>query len=240
MRIVFDIETDGLLDTVTRMWCATTYSIETDQLVHYCTEQEVDSFLSVVLNKDNILIGHNICNFDIPFLERHFGYSIGTKRCRDTYVLSKLLYPERGEHSLESWMPKFGFEKKQHEDWSQYSEEMRERNISDVKGNAALYKYFVQECSNWNWGRSLQLEQEMHYWQALQELAGVDLDEEHAYSLLDTLDKRLKEIDQELSPRLPLKISPVGVTVSKPFKKDGDYVKRVYEWFEKPWEEISA
>jgi len=227
--IVFDIETDDLLYEGSRIWCGSALQLETERLVHFTTDS-IEDLVTLLLSSDRI-IGHNICGFDLPFMERMYDVQFDLSKCVDTYVLSKLLYPNRLHHSLGAWAPKFGKVKPEHEDWSQYSEAMKIRNIEDVKINALLYNFLVKKAGDWKWNTALHLEQEMHYWQALQEVAGVDIDVERAKELVNELDQKVLEIDEELRPQLPRRIKMFGAEVKKPFKKDGSYSKMVTDWF---------
>jgi hypothetical protein len=51
----------------------------------------------------------------------------------------------RKGHSLEAWGEHFGQLKQAHEDWSQYSEEMRTRCTSDVALNVRVYDTVLDE-----------------------------------------------------------------------------------------------
>jgi hypothetical protein len=43
-------------------------------------------------------------------------------------------------HSIEAWGERFGIKKPEHEDWSQFSEEMLYRNGEDVRINVKLFE----------------------------------------------------------------------------------------------------
>ena len=66
MNLVFDIETDGL--DATLIWCIVAKDIDTNQVYAYPPEK-IDEGLEL-LEKANILIGHNIVGFDIPVLKK--------------------------------------------------------------------------------------------------------------------------------------------------------------------------
>jgi hypothetical protein len=52
----------------------------------------------------------------------------------DTFILSQLLFPERGGHSLEWWGVHLGGEEKVvHDDWGVFSDEMMMRCEGDVR-----------------------------------------------------------------------------------------------------------
>src|SRR5690606_41927877 len=112
MRLVFDLEANGLLDTATKIWCIVIKDIDTHERKEYGPE-ELDSAIEH-LSRATWLIGHNIIQYDFPLLRKLTGWCIPrTCNIRDTYVLSRLYNPDRkrpagypgksGPHSLECW-----------------------------------------------------------------------------------------------------------------------------------------
>ena len=67
---VFDIETDGLLEDLTKVHCLVLYDIEEDKLTSFTGEEIIDG-LFFLKNFDTI-IGHNILGFDLPALKSLF------------------------------------------------------------------------------------------------------------------------------------------------------------------------
>jgi hypothetical protein len=232
-KLVFDLEADNLLEDATRIWCISTWDLCTDNRDHYGPDKIEKGIVKLL--EAQLLIGHNICGYDIPLIEKLYSQAgmFDLSKCRDTYVMSKLFWPERTEHSLEAWGNELGTAKKFHEEWTRYSFEMRVRCDQDVEINRKLYNYMVEvECKDWpQWKQPIILEGEMHYWQAIQELVGVGFDIDKAKILLEQLDKEIAEIDEELYATLPMKCKQVGTTVKAPFKKNGEYSKRVEDWF---------
>lgn len=55
-----------------------------------------------------------------------------------------------------------------------------------------------------------------------------------AHQHVETLTTRMDELFHEVRPHLVYEVSQVGVSVNEPFKKNGDYCKRVYDWYEDP------
>ena len=81
MRIIMDIETDGLLENATKIHCLSYLNIDTDdKIVTLVDYNEMKKLLS----QDNLEIcGHNIVRYDVPVLEKLLGIKI-TARLIDT------------------------------------------------------------------------------------------------------------------------------------------------------------
>ena len=71
MKLVFDIETDGL--DASKIWCIVAKDLDTNKIYSY-DPNEIDSGLEL-LAKAELLIGHNILGFDIPVIENLTGLS---------------------------------------------------------------------------------------------------------------------------------------------------------------------
>ena len=88
--LVFDIETDGLLDDVTKVHCMVLKDTDTGELVRY-RPSEVKQGVDKLLQADCIC-GHNVIAFDIPVLEKLYGVVFDRERVIDTLVLARLVY----------------------------------------------------------------------------------------------------------------------------------------------------
>jgi len=230
-KIVFDLESNGLLYDATTIHCIVCKDISTNQ-VHKFTPLETKEGLDFLKNS-SIIIGHNISTFDIPLIYLLHNINLFDYcQVRDTYTMSRLFYPEQQAHSLGYYGSKFGREKPVHEDWSVFSEDMLHRCSEDVEINHLTYNYLVEKnCSDgWNWLEALKLEQLFGFWQGLQEKEGVDIDVALCHELVARLDKEIEEIDNKIQPDLPFSVVPVGQPVLKPFKKDGSLCQRVQEF----------
>ena len=75
-KIVFDIETDGIITTVgnkqvfPNMYVVCIYDSQTDKFSSYTQEQLKD--LWPILEKADLLIGYNSDSFDIPILNKYY------------------------------------------------------------------------------------------------------------------------------------------------------------------------
>ena len=158
--LIFDLETNGLLDTVTTTHCAVTYDTETEEYNLY-RPQDIPKLLED-LKKAKAISGHNIIGFDLPVIKKLYGVDLW-EHCEivDTLILSQLAYynlqkldeptklPPRmkGLHGLKAWGYRLGTNKgtygEQEDAWDSFSEEMLEYCKQDVHLNAVLYKRLV-------------------------------------------------------------------------------------------------
>ena len=165
---VIDIETDGLLDKMTTVHCAVAKDYKTGE-VHTFGPTEIRKFLGLI--DGEVVIGHNIINFDIPALEwwcelsDYIDLSIiwpTPHMVIDTLVLSRLLNPDRerpeglpqkiGPHSLQAWGYRVGIYKgdygKQEQAFDEYNEEMLDYCVQDVEVTQQVYKHLLKEMEN--------------------------------------------------------------------------------------------
>jgi hypothetical protein len=121
-RLLFDIETDGLLHQATKVHCIGITDVDTGVESSYGPFESAAALLR--LEQADELIGHNIKRFDIPVLKvlMHFQPKAGQK-VTDTLIVSRLMYPAlkaedalrddvpseyKGKHSLASWGYRLG------------------------------------------------------------------------------------------------------------------------------------
>ena len=136
---VFDIESDGLLDTVTKIHCLSYSIYNNGKIVESKTLTDYDH-IKQFLSAQEILCGHNIVRYDIPVLKKILGVEINT-RLIDTLALSWYLYPIKKKHGLEQWGDILGVKKPEIEDWTNLKiEDYIHRCESDVQINSLLFK----------------------------------------------------------------------------------------------------
>jgi DNA polymerase I-like protein with 3'-5' exonuclease and polymerase domains len=163
LRLVFDLESDGLLDTVSKVHCLVVADLDSDAVYEYGPDQ-IPSALEH-LSRADCLIGHNILGYDLPLLQRLFDWTPAAGcNILDTLVASRLILPNiddiddqtmamgdpalgklRGRYSLEAWGIRLGVAKVGAEitDWSVWTPEMQARCVGDVKLTKILW-YFLQ------------------------------------------------------------------------------------------------
>lgn len=105
MTLIFDIETNGLLEETTKIHSLVIYDTEKDELyschsgVKGITDGEfysLETGLSMLEQAEEIA-GHNIVKFDIPVIMKLYPQFCFMGKMFDTLLMSKLVYPDVGE-----------------------------------------------------------------------------------------------------------------------------------------------
>ncbi len=158
-RLVFDAETDGLLDQVTVCHCLCVRDYDTGQKWMFRRNKREDTIHKAyaLLNDAEEIWGHNIVAYDIPMLELLFGWVLEA-RIRDTLVLARLLFPDSkdkdfrlfeagkldgkniGKHTLDSWGQRLGMFKGDY------------KAIKEAIGIERGYVKDSEEMRAWVWG----------------------------------------------------------------------------------------
>jgi hypothetical protein len=165
MRLLFDIETNGLYREVDRIHCVVVRDLDTQEVLTFNdqgSEAPVSAGLTL-LDEAEILIGHNIVGYDIPVIQKMYPwFDPPVDRCRDTLLLSHLRYPHMmkvdairklrdmpkrlwGRHSLESWGYRLGELKGEFgktTDWQEWSQEMQDYCVQDTLTTLSLWQHF--------------------------------------------------------------------------------------------------
>jgi len=135
MTTVFDIETDGLLDVLTKIHVMS-WSNDMGEVKH---THDYDEMRYVLLNTET-LVGHNIIRFDIPAIEKVLGIKVKA-RLIDTLALSWYLHHDRLKHGLEGYGEEYGVPKPVIKDWNTLTpQEYAHRCDEDVKINNRLWR----------------------------------------------------------------------------------------------------
>ena len=232
MPIVFDIETDGLLDQLTKVHVMS-WS-EDGKIVNSTNDYDK---MREVLSVHDTLIGHYITRFDVPALEKILGVTL-ENRLIDTLALSWHLHPNRSSHGLEGYGVEYGVPKPKIADWDSLTyEEYRHRCEEDVK-------------INWRLWRDLSLKLDKLYAEAQddkdrfidyltfkmncmreQEEMRWKLDVPMAQKAFDEIMTLKEEKEFQLSKAMPKRI--LTSTRSRPaqmYNKDGSMSKRGEKW----------
>lgn len=231
-RLAFDIETDGLLRELTRIWVLAIGDLDTKEVITYTDhDPEYPSIAEGIarLQTADLLVAHNGIGFDREAIGKITGVWLPLDRLRDTLVMGRLRNPERlGGHKLESYGVELGILKGSHNDWSCYSESMRSYCGQDVAVTIELYEMLkgVEK-----WGDSCALEHAVAYLIELQMRNGFTLDVKGGIQLAAEIDAqrqaRLSELQRLFPPMyvggevmVPKRDNgPQGYTKGAPFTK---------------------
>ncbi len=214
--LIFDIETDGLLDDVTKVHCICIQDTNTNRVWKYDPTQ-LDVALDVLSDADEIG-GHNVMAYDLPVLKKIYNFDY-YGQVFDTLVASRLIWPnlkERdikkrtvenkliGSHSLKAWGQRLGERKgdygEQEDAWETFSQGMLDYCAQDVSLNVELYKLIQSKKYP---EEPMRLEHEMNRLLLQQQEIGFPFDVDKAQKLYTELSARKQEIETELVDTLP-------------------------------------
>ena len=218
-KVILDIETTLTAD---KIWCIV---CKHDDTFYQFKENNLHRFEEFIKQTEEV-IGHNIIGFDIPVLNKFFGYDL-FKNCKitDTLVLSRLLNPViDGGHSLKNWGVKLGHNKIEFEQFDFFSEEMLKYCRNDVDLTQRLYNFLIKRIKDF--GYSVELEHEVAKIIQRQHERGFKIDIVEAYQLQAKFQEDMNELQNKVRATFPpLKIEEVFIPKSN--NKARGYVKGV-------------
>ena len=91
-ELVFDLETDGLYDEVTKIHCLVAHDINTGE-THSFDPANIAEGVRLLEQADH-LIGHNAINYDIPVLHKLYPNKNFCCKVTDTLILSRVIYTD--------------------------------------------------------------------------------------------------------------------------------------------------
>ena len=135
MTTVFDIETDGLLNEMTKIHVLS-YSDDGKTIHNTHDYDEMREFFAT----RKTIAGHNIIRFDAPAVEKILGIKIEA-RMIDTLALSWYINHTRMKHGLEGYGEEYGVPKPVIKDWNTLTpQEYAHRCDEDVRINVRLLR----------------------------------------------------------------------------------------------------
>lgn len=222
---IFDIETDGLLDTASKVWCCVIKNISTNNVFVWANDNP-DRLISELSSYD-VLIGHNCIAFDFPVLRKLYGWEFKGSKV-DTLIMSRIQRPKRQAHSVEYWGEKLGYKKVQNEIWDRFNPIILERCRTDVEIQHHIYKALLEEGKGEGWANAHKLNFKLFHYLQKQEEHGWYLDKDKLDKHIASLNRWIDKIDKAVAPYIPLVVECNEVKkgeeygwVRKPFRKDG-------------------
>jgi DNA polymerase I len=243
MNLLFDIEGDGLLPTLTQCWMIVAVDLKTKE--EYIFTDHNSKYPSLkegldFLYKAESLAGHNIIGYDLIALRKLFNWLPNeSTKLYDTMLMSQVLDYMRfnGKHSLAVWGEYLGFPKVEHEDWSKYSEEMLHRCRVDVELNCKVYNVLIKELSQMSTKKpfikdSLRNEHITAQFCADAEFNGWLVDREEAEKLLAAMEKEMSAAEAVINPKLKLQVKQLEKEPKLPkWNKNGNYDANTAKYF---------
>lgn len=241
---LFDIEGNGLLDTITTVHCGVVK--ERGGLIAKFRPTEIHAFLRHLETFD-VLIAHNGIGYDFPVLSKLYGWEFKGKKV-DTLIMSRLLDPKRmvpfncpdkdiGPHGLEAWGYRVGRGKPSHDDWENFSEEMLHRCTEDVEILDLVYDALLKESKGGKWRDAFIMSFELFGHLQKQEEYGWLVDQDHMRRCIVQLTRWIAMIDRVITPMLPQilvveeqKKKGEYHYLQKPFLKSGAYSQSILDW----------
>lgn len=219
MRLIFDIETNGLLEDMDKCHCLVIKDIDSGKID---TFTDVDEAIKYLESAD-VIIGHNVLDFDILALKL-LKPSFNPPKVIDTLVYARLVWPDirnddasiedfpvklTGSHSLKAWGIRLGEHKGDYDGgWEHFSQEMLDYCIQDVETTHVLFKHLEDQKFP---KMSIDLEHKVHSLCLEQERYGFMFDTGSAWSLVGDLTVERDTLEKELTNIFPT------YTVSTPF-----------------------
>lgn len=247
MRLVFDIETNGLLDQTTTIHCLVAIDADTQEVYQYGPGQ-IEEGLRFIQGHD--LIGHNIIKFDIPAIKKLYPWwSPDPEKVTDTLVCARLIwsnisdrdlrlfkkgqFPGKyiGQHGLAAWGARLGAPKDDYSDrmkaqgldpWVEWNQDMQDYCVQDVRTNLKLLELIDSKDYP---ARALKLEHDVAWIVAQMERNGFPFDTRKAASLYAELVEKRDRLTAELQSLFPPWYEKAGVVTPKAGNKKFGYVK---------------
>lgn len=216
MRLVFDLEANGLLHDASLIHCLVAIDKDTKE-VHKFEPSKVEQGLKFLMGAEQV-IGHNVIGYDLALMSKLYPwFHIPRERVVDTLILSRLLVPNLsdrdrskgvlegkliGSHSLKAWGQRLGFHKADYDGgWESFSEEMLEYNVRDVEVTDRLHTLLIE--SNAYSEKASVLEHKVAHIVAQQERYGFSFDELAALKLTSVLMQTRAELEAQLQDTFP-------------------------------------
>ena len=255
MELVFDLESNGLLEDLDTVHSLCMKDIDTGETYschdHIGSEMSIKEGLAVLMGADRI-IGHNIIKFDVPAIQKVYPwFEIEEKKVLDTLVLSRLIWTDllnqdmnkirsgvssltmkqAGSHSLEAWGIRLG-------EWKgDYSKMMIEKGEDPwASWNVDMQEYcdqdvevnakFLSLIMSKNYSEeAMQLEMDVAHAMAQVERNGYAFDVKKAEALYQQLSGERAEMAEELRNVF----EPWEAKNGKPFVPKRDNAKLGYK-----------
>lgn len=215
-RIVFDIEANGLLESVSLVHSLVMKDLDTGERASVHEQPSIHNWLLRLQDAD-LIIGHNILGYDIPALKKLYPWFKPRGVIRDTLLMSRMRWAEIhmvdksgkytipgalvGDYSLKAFGYRLGkFKGEYTGGWEQWSPEMQKYCEQDVDVTEALYNLIMEKPIH---EKALDIEHRFQEYITIQETLGVPFDDVRARELLGPIALKRDEILKNLQSIVP-------------------------------------
>ena len=213
--LIFDLESDGLYNNVTKIHCLVIYDIQSGNTFSYGPDA-IDNAINH-LDSADVLIGHNILFYDIPVLKKLHQTQFNA-RIIDTLICTRLIWPKetlydldeeqyqevppklKGSASLKAWGYRLADHKIEFQDFTEYSQEMLDYCIQDVRVTEKLWNHIINQKYPES---SLVLEHDFAQKINEQIRTGIPFDVDRCLDLVDDLRAKKQKLEHELKTLFP-------------------------------------
>jgi len=253
-EIVFDVEANGLLDKISKVWVIAATNVEGTKQWIFTDQDDTGDYKKAGSLEDGVkflrshdkIICHNLQGYDYHVFEKFWPKiwnrkTVPFKRVWDTLVQSKCQHFDRprlkgtkSNHGLEYYGVLFKYPKPPIEDWSEWNAEKLNRVLVDIEINRKAYHYLNKEAESTGLDFTTQIRrtQAAQYWYTIQEMDGIEGDAELMKYHVEQLDKELKELAGEIEPNLPCQIKVIGPKMT--WQELSEYWEQFYKKVPKP------
>jgi DNA polymerase I-like protein with 3'-5' exonuclease and polymerase domains len=220
MKLVCDLETDGLLQEVTKIHCASVVAVDSSYSELYIGPERIKQFLELISNPEHELIWQNGFNYDLKVLEKLFNWKpFKGQKIHDTQLLAQLLFsdlwidddkgifPGRvfskrdyGSHSLRAWGQRLKCYKGDYTaGWEEYNDDMGRYCIQDTYTTKTLFLFLESKIpEKLVTTDAIDLEYAIAPILARQQAYGVLYDQQKSNELVSILTSKLVELRWKL------------------------------------------
>lgn len=201
---IADCETNGLLDTMDRIWMIQIGRADSEDVDVYADQPGYPPIREGIerLKRADRYVFHNGCKFDMDAINMIYPGTIVLDKMFDTMIVGSMLEPTDKAISLKDVGRRMGIHKGEHSDWSRFSEEMVTYGKQDIVVTRARYRELVKMLDGWP-PEVIDLEQRVAYIIGLQERNGFLLDVKRAVALEAELRQEVTDIERELQVAFP-------------------------------------
>jgi DNA polymerase-1 len=218
---IFDLETNGFLESVDRIHCLVIKNYETKEVLRFRSDDLINSIEAglSVLASCSVIAGHNVIAYDLPVIHKLYPEFKTDAIIRDTLLMGKIIFADIkehdmklfkrgkldgkliGRHSLKAWGYRLNVLKGtfgETADWSTITNEMVDYCALDVEVTSALFSRMEKEGYL---DSVIDMEQELHEICLKQTENGINFNENKAQELEGKLLIRKQLIQRDLKER---------------------------------------